>query len=133
MKKLRQKEMASEGRYNTLDWDDDTVDVASSSTRRANSFYNNQKPGFTRSMTSSSFSTVGPQRPNQGTRANDDEEGPFSYKMDEYSNSMASVPIVKGSSYILPPSDNGDDWGYQDPVTQVPGRAHSPGSGRSRP
>ena len=55
-----------------------------------------------------------------------DKNNPFNYQMEELSNSMLSVPLVKDASYILPPMGDSDDWGYVDPITQRPDRAHSP-------
>lgn len=129
MQKVRKRE-AAEDRFDALEWgDDDDAHVGSSSTQRVNSFYSNQKPGYARSATASSFSTVTPvtAQPSHKTSA-DDLKNPFNYQMQEYTNSMVSVPVVKDASYILPPNGDGDNWGYEDPVTQRPDRAHSPSS-----
>lgn len=126
MLKMRKREEA-EDRFDALDWDDDTPITGSSSTQRVNSFYTNQKPGYARSTTASSFSTVTPVTAQASTTLKpDDKEDPFAYQMDQYSNSMVAVPVVKDASYILPPNDDSEDWGYVDPVTQRPGRTHSP-------
>lgn len=129
MNKVRKREEA-EDRFDALDWaDDDDAHAGSSSTQRVNSFYTNQKPGYARSTTASSFSTANPAAalPTKKTDV-DEAKNPFNYQMEEYTNSMVSVPVVKDPSYILPPSTGEDDWGYEDPVTQRPGRAHSPAS-----
>jgi hypothetical protein len=127
MKKMRKKEEA-ESRFDALDWEDDAPFTGSSSTQRVNSFYTNQKPGYARSTTASSFSTVTPVTVQNGVKL-EDKEDPFAYQMEQYSNSMVAVPVVKDASYILPPKDDSDDWGYVDPVTQKPNRAHSPQRG----
>lgn len=135
MNKLRKQEDA-ESRFDTLDWEDEAPFTGSSSTQRVNSFYDNQKPGYARSNTASSFSTVTPSSAalnNNSLHKPDVKENPFNYQMEEYSASMVSVPVVKDASYILPPSDDSDDWGYLDPVTQKPHRTHSPkGQGAGR-
>lgn len=125
MQKMRRKEEA-EDRFDALDWDDDTPVTGSSSTQRVNSFYTNQKPGYARSTTASSFSTVTPVTAQAIPNKADDKEDPFNYQMEQYSASMVAVPVVKDASYILPPSDDSDDWGYVDPITQRPDRTHSP-------
>lgn len=127
-----QRRLAAEDRFDALDWDEDeNYRAGSSSTQRVDSFYQNQKPGFARSITTSSLSTVTPVTALNGAagspkNAFDDKESPYAYQMEEYNHSMLSVPLVKDASYILPPTDDSEDWGYLDPVTQVPGRTHSP-------
>lgn len=131
MNKVRKREDAAD-RFDALEWGDDDDSRAlngSSSTQRVNSFYTNQKPGYARSTTPSSFSTVTPGTAQSLKKGEgDDIKDPFNYQMEEYTNSLVSVPVVKNASYILPPASGYEDWGYEDPVTQKPGRAHSPAS-----
>lgn len=124
-RKVQKREEAAD-RFDALDWDDEAPPPSTSS-QRLDSFYVAQKPKYARSNTTSSLSTITQNTAYKGQEA--ETKNPFNEHAEEYIVDMQAVPVVKDASYILPPSDNGDDWGYQDPVTKKPGRIHSPGMG----